>query len=96
MIVCRVIGKAISTIKHKRLSGYTMLVVGQIGTNAEADLDPIVALDGVGAGEGEIVGVIQGTPAQKALGSEEIPVDALVVAIFDSLTVKGKELYKKS
>jgi microcompartment protein CcmK/EutM len=95
VIVCKVIGNAVSTIKDKRLIGQTMLVVGRIGTDPGVVLDQFVALDAVGAGEGEIVGVIEGTPAQRVIGKEEIPIDAVIVAIFDSLMVKGKEIYKK-
>ena len=95
MIVCKVIGKAVSTIKDKRLAGQTMLIVGRMGTDPEVVLDQLVALDAVGAGEGELVGVIEGTPAQQVIGKEDIPMDAVIVAIFDSLTVKGKEIYKK-
>lgn len=95
MIICRVIGKAVSTIKDRRLMGQTMLVVERIGTDPGTALDQLVALDAVGAGEGEIVGVIVGTPAQRAMGKEDLPVDAVIVAIFDSLTVKGKEIHKK-
>lgn len=95
MIVCKVLGQAVSTIKDKRLSGHTMLVVGQIGKDPDVVLDQFVALDGVGAGEGEIVGVIQGAPAQRAFNMEGIPVDAVVVAIFDSLNIEGKQTYKK-
>jgi microcompartment protein CcmK/EutM len=90
-----VIGNAVSTIKDKRLAGQTMLLVGRLGTDPGVVLDQFVALDAVGAGEGEIVGVIGGTPAQKAVGREDLPIDAVVVAIFDSLTIKGKEIYKK-
>jgi len=75
--------------------GHTMLIVGRIGMDPEKVLDQFVALDAVGAGEGEIVGVVEGTPAQKAVGKEDAPVDAVIVAIFDSLTLKGKEIYKK-
>jgi microcompartment protein CcmK/EutM len=90
-----VIGNAVSTIKDKRLIGHTMLIVGRIGKDPETVLDQFIALDAVGAGEGEIVGVVEGTPAQKAIGKEDVPVDAVIVAIFDSLTLKGKEIYKK-
>jgi len=95
LIVCKVLGQAVSTIKDKRFSGYTMLIVGQIGKDPDVVLDQFVALDAVGAGEGEIVGVIQGAPAQKAFNIEGIPIDAVVVAIFDSLSIEGEQLYKK-
>jgi microcompartment protein CcmK/EutM len=49
----------------------------------------------VGAGEGEVVGVIQGAPAQSALESKDVPIDAVIVSIFDSLSIEGKEVYKK-
>ena len=72
-----------------------MLVVGRVKIGSEQILDEFVAVDNVGAGEGEFVGVIQGAPAQYALEKEEIPVDAVIVAIFDALNVGSKEIYKK-
>jgi ethanolamine utilization protein EutN len=95
LIVCKVIGKAVSTIKDKRLTGQTMLVVRQIEMGGEAAGPSFVALDVVGAGEGEIVGVVQGSSARAAFGTGAIPVDAAVVVIFDSLTKEGKEVYRK-
>ena len=95
MLACKIIGQAISTVKDKRLKGYTMLVVGRIDCVSGQVLDQFIALDNLGAGEGEVVGVIQGTPAQDTLGLEGVPVDAVVVAIFDSLSMGGKEVYKK-
>ena len=95
MIVCRVMGQVVSTIKDERLSGHTMLIVGRVGDDPDVVLDRFVALDDVGAGVGEIVGVIQGTPAQKAFNGEELPIDAVIVAIFDSLSIEGKQIYKK-
>jgi carbon dioxide concentrating mechanism protein CcmL len=88
-------GQAVSTIKDERLSGHTMLIVGRVGDDPNVVLDRFVALDGVGAGVGEIVGVIQGTPAQKAFDGEGLPIDAVIVAIFDSLNIEGKQIYKK-
>jgi microcompartment protein CcmK/EutM len=58
-------------------------------------LDRFVALDGVGAGVGEIVGVIEGAPAQKAFDGDGLPIDAAIVAIFDSLSIEGRDVYKK-
>ena len=63
-----------------------MLVVGKIGKNPDEILDRFVALDTVGAGEGMLVGVVEGAPAQRALGDEGIPADAVIVAIFDEST----------
>lgn len=88
MVVGKVIGQAVSTIKDERLGKYRMLIVGKIGKDPDEILDRFVALDAVGAGEGMLVAVVQGAPAQKALGGGEVPADAVIVAIFDELKMK--------
>ncbi len=95
MLVCKVIGNATSTVKDSRLEGYPLLVVGRVKLNSGQLLDEFIAVDNVGAGEGEVVGVIQGAPAQSALEVKGVPIDAVVVSIFDSLNVEGKEIYRK-
>ena len=52
MILARVVGKAVSTIKHRSLGGMRMLVAEPIGA---ANMDPILALDELGARTGDIV-----------------------------------------
>jgi len=52
MILGRVVGKAVSTIKHRSLGSMRMLVVEPIGA---ANMDPILALDELGARAGDIV-----------------------------------------
>ena len=85
MVVGKVIGQVVSTIKDERLGKHRMLVVGKIGKNPDEILDRFVALDTVGAGEGMLVGVVEGAPAQKALGDDGVPADAVIVAIFDEV-----------
>lgn len=93
MIICKVIGQAVSTIKDKRLERHRLLIVGKIGNDPDVIDDRLVALDTVGAGEGMMVGVVQGAPALAALGDATIPMDAVIVAIFDSLETKDKKTY---
>ena len=94
MLLCKVVGQAVSTIKDQRMERYIMFIVGRIGDDPNVVLDRFVALDTVGAGEGMMVGVIQGAPAQTALG-ESVPTDAAIVAIFDSVSMNGKPIYEK-
>jgi ethanolamine utilization protein EutN len=54
----------------------------------------IVAIDTVGAGEGELVMFCQGSSARAAQGLKTIPVDAAIIAIVDRVEVQGKNLYK--
>ena len=57
---------------------------------------PIVALDMVGAGEGELVMIAEGSSARVAAGDANRPVDAVIVGILDSLQHNGKITYRKS
>ena len=52
----------------------------------------IVALDNLGAGEGQLVLIVQGSSARMAEGFNKIPVDALVIGIVDEAVVMGKKV----
>ncbi len=53
----------------------------------------IVAVDVVGAGVGELVMFCQGSSARLAGGLKELPVDAVIIGIVDSVDVQGKQIY---
>jgi ethanolamine utilization protein EutN len=53
-----------------------------------------VAVDTVGAGDGELVLVAQGSAAREAVRVQG-PIDAAIVAILDSLTVGGTRTYTR-
>ena len=57
--------------------------------------EPFVAMDLVGAGEGELVVVSQGSSARAATGQSSSPVDAAIVGILDSLWVEGAITFRK-
>ena len=102
MYLAEVIGHGVATKKDERMMGRKLLVV-RPNLVAEAQPDQyrggantIVAVDTVGAGEGELVLFCQGSSARQAGGLKQIPVDAAVVAIVDSVDVLGKNIYGKS
>ncbi len=51
----------------------------------------IVAMDTLGAGEGELVLITQGSSARLASGLDKVPTDAVVIGIVDEATIMGKE-----
>ena len=55
----------------------------------------MVCIDAVQAGEGELVVVVQGSSARQASEMGDVPVDALIVGIVDSLQAFGQELEKE-
>lgn len=105
MLVCRVAGQAVSTVKCEGLKGFKLLVCEPLNLPHQPDGGgsqppagpwrgvPLVAVDLVGAGEGDVVGVVLGEPARHAAGLRA-PVDAAVVAILDEVTAGGRVLVR--
>ncbi len=52
-----------------------------------------IAVDSVGAGEGELVLFCQGSSARLAPGLKQAPVDAVIIGIVDTVDVLGKKVY---
>jgi microcompartment protein CcmK/EutM len=96
MHIARVMGTAVSTVKDERLEGAKLLLVNEADQTGEIAGKPYVALDRVGAGEGELVLIVTGSTARVAAGNENTPVDAVVVGILDSLRHDGELTYQKS
>lgn len=97
MRIARIIGSAVSTIKVDALHGTKLLVV-QPATADDQLLDeaPFVAVDAVGAGQGELVLIGEGSAGRYTSLTREAPVDAVILAILDSLEVGGETTFRKS
>ena len=54
----------------------------------------LVVVDTLGAGEGEIVLIVQGSSARLAADDKNAPVDAVVIGIVDTVDVARRILYK--
>lgn len=102
MFLAEVIGQVVSTKKDDLMVGKTLLI---LRPKLVDDKDPsqfkngsntIVAIDTVGAGEGELVMCCQGSSARAAQGLKTIPVDAAIIAIIDRVDVLGNTVYKNS
>ena len=91
MVIARVVGNVWSTKKNEKINSLRMLFVQPLGAGLKPMPNLIVAADEIGAGIGEEVFVAQGAPAMQAFSRDElIPVDAVVVAIVDSLEMPDR------
>jgi ethanolamine utilization protein EutN len=79
MLLCRVVGSTVATIKAPGLERFKLLEVRPDG----GDRPGFVALDGVGAGEGDLVLVATGSAARELEATRGMPTDATIVAIVD-------------
>ena len=82
MILGRVYGSVVSTHKVEPLVGFKFMLVQLIENGARVD-KYLVAVDGVGAGIGEDVIIVQGSSARIGMRDQNAPVDALIVGILD-------------
>lgn len=92
----RIEGTIVSTAKVDRLKGYKLMLVNLIGPDAKPTSNYVVAVDSVGAGQGEVVIVVRGSSARQAKTLANVPTDTSIVAIVDSIELKGKIVFNKS
>jgi microcompartment protein CcmK/EutM len=95
MVIGKVIGSAVATLKHDQLKTSKLLLVCRADAEGNITGEPFLAIDLVGAGEGELVIVSKGSSARMAAGHNASPADAAIVGILDSLRVEGKTVFRK-
>ena len=96
VLIGEVIGNIWATRKEEALAGLKLMLVRQLdGDMRPYDGRDFVAADVIGAGIGERVIIVQGSTARKALGNDNIPVDAVIIAIIDSLLVEKTPRFEK-
>ncbi len=65
-------------------------------TRFRPGVNTVLAVDSVGAGEGELVIFTQGSSARLAPNMKDAPVDAVIIGIVDTVDVLGKVIYNAS
>lgn len=95
MIVAKVMGLAVASLKHETLKTTKLLLVQATDPHGLPSGDLFLAGDLIGAGEGELVVVSQGSSARAAAGQNSSPIDAAIVGIIDSLRFEGVISYRK-
>jgi ethanolamine utilization protein EutN len=89
MHLARVIGDVVATRKDPKLTGLKLLVVQPLSPGRRPEGRPIVAVDSVGAGVGEVVFFVRGREASFPFHPDEPPVDAGIVGIVDHWDVEA-------
>jgi microcompartment protein CcmK/EutM len=95
MVFARVIGNVVCTRKDDKLVGNKLLMVQPVSLDDKPKGNPLVAIDAVGAGNGELVLIVQGSSARQTTKTENTPVDCTIFAIVDTIEKEGKIIFKK-
>jgi len=99
MFLGRITGSLVATQKVESMVGQKLLIVEPLRVNEkdQSDLAPtgrtFVAVDTVGAGEGEIVLCVQGSSARFTPETKQLPVDAAVIGIVDQVQVGSNTVF---
>jgi ethanolamine utilization protein EutN len=101
MFLAKVTGSLVSTQKVDSMRGHKLLVVEPYRLDAarERALVPVgrtfVAIDTLGAGEGEMVLITQGSSARLTPETKNMPIDTVIVGIVDQVHVDHQCVFDK-
>jgi len=96
MLLGRVAGTLVASRKDGSLSGQKFLVIRELSIDGKETGGHVVAVDSVGAGEGEVVLWASGSSARQTELTRDRPCDAVIMAIVDSWEVDGNEVFRKT
>ena len=102
MFVAKVTGSLVSTHKVDSMVGSKLLVVEPYRLDAKTRKSLVttgrtfIAVDSLGAGEGDYVLLTQGSSARLTPETKSMPIDAVVIGIVDSVHVDETNVYDLS
>ena len=101
MFIAKVTGSVVATQKASSMVGQKLLVVEPYKID-EADRSRLkstgrtfVAVDTVGAGNGDYVLIVQGSSARLTPETKQLPVDAAIIGIVDTVHVEQACVYRR-
>jgi ethanolamine utilization protein EutN len=83
----KVIGTVVATRKDEKLVGSKLMVTQPLNLNLSPKGEPLIAVDTVGAGIGELVIFTTGTASRIAARKMDAPIDAAIVGIIDEMDI---------
>jgi microcompartment protein CcmK/EutM len=95
MILGKVVGTIVSSIKNDGIEGTRYLLIDKTNQHGEKKGDYIVALDLIGAGNDELVMISESTSARETQTTLNKPIDAIIVGIIDMIDENEKVIYQK-
>ena len=89
MIIAKVIGTIVSTMKHPAYQGHKLFLVQPMVLAGQDEDDAFVAIDNVHAGVGDTVLVLrEGSGARQILADDRAPIISIIIGILDGMEIK--------
>jgi len=95
MLIAKVIGTTVSTIKDPTLVGRKLLILRPADETGTPYGKPYIAVDTLDAGIGDLVLTAHGSSGRMTDITKNRPVDAVIMAVIDHLAVNGAVSYQK-
>ena len=102
MFIAQVTGSVVSTQKVASMTGHKLLVVEPYRLESEKRESLVttgrtfIAVDTLGAGEGDFVLIVQGSSARLTPETKELPIDAVIIGIVDTVHIDKTDVYSRS
>ena len=102
MFIAQVTGSVMATQKAATMTGHKLLVVEPYRLDEKSRTRLVstgrtfIAVDTLGAGEGQFVLVTQGSSARLTPETKSLPIDAVVIGLIDSVRVDGTDVFCRS
>ena len=89
MVIAKVIGTVVSTIKHPAYDGYKLQIVQPLHLPGQSPDESFLALDNAHAGVGDTVLVMrEGNGARDITQIKDAPIIEMIVGILDSVDIQ--------
>lgn len=85
----KIVGTVVAPTKDDSLVGAKLLIVQPLNLDGMNTISTQVAVDTVGAGNGETVLVVSGSTAQRLTGKVDSAIDAAIVGIVEDIDLQG-------
>lgn len=96
MLIAEVVGTVVASRKEPLLEGMKLMAVQPLDAAHRPAGPPVVAVDSVGAGPGEIVLLVAGSSARYTAVTQGRPADLTILAIVDEIDLNGRRAYSKA
>ncbi len=96
MKFARVIGNVVATQKDDGISNRKLLLIQPLDSAFKPSGSYLVAVDAVGAGDGELVLFASGSSARQTSVTKDTPCDCVIMAIVDLVEKSGETVFNKS
>ena len=95
MVIGVVVGSVVASNKTENMAGLPLRIVRRITPEGNLTDSFVVAVDPIGAANGEYVLAASGSTARQTVLTDNKPIDAVIMAIVDEWQINNQVMYEK-